>query len=137
MPFTQTTAVNITLFINRLLDLKKRLIPSKLRINYYHRDVQVIFVKTFCASVEYFPELISAICAIVPDSAFNPLEIVILVLNQVFSNESYFLKVVFLIRIVVSWTLCSSIIPVVQLTASARLIFTFASLKHCTNLLYE
>jgi len=135
--FTQTTAANFTLFINRLLGLKKRLTPSKPRNNSHRRDVRVIFVKIICASVEYFPELISVICAIIPDSAFNPLEIVNVFFNRLVDNRPFLSKVILLIQIVASWTLWSSIIPAVQLTASARLIFPFASLKHCTSLLYE
>jgi len=138
MQFTQTTAANFSMFINRVLEFKKRLTPPKRRnINNHSRDARVVFVKMACSSVEYFAALISVICAIAPDSPFNPLEIVTLLFKQFFHNESFLLKLILPIQTVVCWVLWSSIIPVVQLSTSATLIFTFNSLKLCTSLLFE
>jgi len=66
-----------------------------------------------------------------------PLEITIPFINYVAGEHSIVSQLAFLIQIIASWALWSSIVPAIQLTASARLIFIFSALKHCNCQLYE
>jgi len=141
MHFTQSTASNFCCFLNRLLDFKKRLTPKSSGLKQANKtksqDSRVNCVKFICTSVDYFPILISTICAIVPESAFNPLEITIPFIKYVAGEHSLFFKLAMLIHMIACWALWSSIIPAAQLAASARLIFIFSALKHCNCKLYE
>jgi len=143
MQFQQRTAKDFCSFLNGIMAFKKRLETEyDLKRNYKkatRRDLRVHATKLICDSANYFPFLVPLICIVKPDSVFNPLEIFVSLVNRIaFENSALQRNVALgftMAQMFVAWALWTAIAPLFQLTASARVMFSFAALNHSMGLL--
>jgi len=143
MHFQQRTAKDFCKFMNGIMAFKRRLEAEQyLKRNHKKatsRDLRVVGTKLIRISVNYFPFLVPLICIIKPNSAFNPLEIFVSLVNGIAFENSTLQRIVSMlftvVQMIVAWVFWTAIAPVFQLTASARVMFAFAALNYSMGLL--